>query len=151
MEHCKKIVDGRVPSVNTEEEWENLKREVDLITQDRSSLPYMWLSATEGDIESKLAELGHWPETELVNNETQKMEAVETVWRDFYSGERLNNWTKPYFSSKEDTLYSDGYNCIWLYTSNWERSWFEWFCVSYDTSCPCSYPTKPLLRWLGFE
>ena len=151
MRHCQKIFDGRSPSVTTREEWESFTQEVDLITRYRSGvLNYLWLSATEGDVDGRLAEPDHWPETELVNNETQKMEAVETVWRDFYSGERLlTNWTKPYFSSKEDTLYGGGYNCIWLYTSNWERSWFEWFCVSYDTSCPCSYSAQPILRWLS--
>ena len=35
----------------------------------------------------ELATLGHWPGTELVNNETKKLEAVETVWRDFYTGQ----------------------------------------------------------------
>ena len=151
MRHCQKIFDGRSPSVTTSEEWESFTQEFDLITRYRSGvLNYLWLSATEGDVDGRLAEPDHWPETELVNNETQMMEAVETVWRDFYSGERLlTNWTKPYFSSKEDTLYGGGYNCIWLYTSNWERSWFEWFCVSYDTSCPCSYPAQPILRWLS--
>ena len=45
----------------------------------------MWLSATEGDKDRKLATLDHWPETEVVNNETQKLEAVETVWRDYFT------------------------------------------------------------------
>ena len=87
MQHCKKIVDGRSPAVTTEEEWENFKLEVDLITEDRSSLPYMWLSATKGDKDGKLAKLDHWPEAIVVNNETQK-----AIWRDFYSGQRLDNW-----------------------------------------------------------
>ena len=65
--------------VTTKEEWEILTREVDLITEDRSVLPWMWLSATEGHVDLELARLGHWPETELVNNETKKLEAVETI------------------------------------------------------------------------
>ena len=53
MQHCQKISNGRSPSVNTEEEWDSLTREIDLITEDRSSLLYMWLSATEGRVGRK--------------------------------------------------------------------------------------------------
>ena len=56
----------------TEEEWTNLTIEIDLITQDRSNLPYMWLSATEGDKDEELARRN---ETDLVKNETKKLEA----------------------------------------------------------------------------
>ena len=109
MQHCEKIVNGRSPSVITEEEWKNLMKEIDLITQDRSILPYLWLSATEGDKNRKLARLDHWPKTEVVKNETKKLEAVEMVWRDFYTGQRLENWQKPYYNSqsksKDDTTY----------------------------------------------
>ena len=150
MEHCEKISAGRSPSVNTEEEWKNLIMEIDLITQDRSLLPWMWLSATEGDNNQKLARLDHWPETELVNNQTRKLEAVETVWRDFYTGQRLENWTKPYYREQEDTIHGDTYNCMEAFTDlAWLDSWREWQCYSYDHSCPCSYPTQPLLRLRG--
>ena len=47
MYHCEKIAGGRSPPVITEEEWMNLKTEVDLITEDRSILPYMWPSAMQ--------------------------------------------------------------------------------------------------------
>ena len=142
MQHCKKIVDGRSPAVTTEEEWENFKLEVDLITEDRYSLPYMWLSATKGDKDGKLAKLDHWPEAIVVNNETQK-----AIWRDFYSGQRLDNWAKPYYEIREDDYTN---NCIAAYTDvPWDRSWFQWLCTSYDFSCPCSYPTQPLLRLRG--
>ena len=106
--------------MNTKEDWESLTREIDLITPDyRSSIffPYLWLSATEGDVESKLGELDHWPETEVVNNETIKLEAVETVWRDFYTGQRLDNWTKPFFFTLEDTVHGDTFNCMLAHES----------------------------------
>ena len=48
MHLCQKISGGRSPPVTTREEWESLTREVDLITRDRSTLPFMWISATEG-------------------------------------------------------------------------------------------------------
>ena len=150
MQHCQKIVGGRSPPVNTKEDWETLKMEVDLITQDRSGFPYMWLSATEGDEDGKrLARLGHWPKTEVVKNETKKLEAIETIWRDFFSGQRLDNWTKPYYGSREDTKFGDNYNCMMALTDvSWHKSWYEWQCTLVgSSSCPCSYPAQPLL-WL---
>ena len=144
MQHCEKIVNGRSPPVITEKEWENLTMEIDLITQD--SFPFMWISATEGDKNDELARLDRWPETELVNNETKRLEAVETVWRDFYTGQRLENWTKPYFfKNSEDAYFGDTYNCMQV----WTGSWIEWQCDSYEASCPCSYSAQPLLRLRG--
>ena len=89
MQHCQKIGSGRSPSVRTREEWENLTNEIDLIAQDPSDMRHnLWLSATEGDKFKKLEKLDHWPENEIVNNETIKLEAQETVWRDYYNGRR---------------------------------------------------------------
>ena len=148
--HCEKIGTGRSPPVTTEEEWKNLITEIELITQDRSDLPWMWLSATEGDVDEMLSRLDHWPVTEVVNNETKKLEAVETVWRDFYTGQRLENWTKPYDKRRKDSNYGEAFNCIEARTDErWYKSWLEWQCSSYDMSCPCSYPDQPLLRLLG--
>ena len=152
MWHCKKIVNGRSPPVITEEEWKNLIEEIDLITQDRSILPYMWLSATEGDKNGELARLDHWPETELVNNQTKKLEAVETVWRDFYTGQRLDNWTKPLSRvyQESDSIYGDTFNCLAAYTKT--MSWNEWQCGAYSyarAGCPCSYSAQPVLRLRG--
>ena len=159
MRHCAKIGLGRSPPVTTEEEWENLTREVDLITQDRSYLLNMWLSATEGEKNQKLARLDHWPDTELIKNEKKKLEAAETIWRDFYTGHRLDNWTKPYDSSSEDTRYGDTHNCMRARLGHgrgtsrdsqpWHKSWYEWECISYLSSCPCSYPAEPLIRMQG--
>ena len=150
MWHCKKIGNGRSPPVITEEESKNLTLEIDLITQDRSIFSWIWLSATEGDKNEKLARLDHWPETELVNNQTKKLEAVETVWRDFYTGQRLDNWKRPFLWGYEDTKYGDTYNCMAAYTDmGWNTSWMEWQCYSDYRSCPCSYPTQPLHRLRG--
>ena len=150
MRHCQKISNGRSPPVTTREEWESFSQEIALISPDRSFLSYLWLSATEGDIGRKLAELRHWPETELINNETKKLEAVETIWRDYYSGQRLANWSKPYLKVWKDTRYDDSYNCMQFFTHKpWEKSWYEWSCWAYATSCPCSYPAQPILRLRG--
>ena len=150
MQHCQKISGGQSPPVTTKEEWETLTREIELITPDRSDMKSFWLSATEGDIGQTLAELDHWPEAELVNNKTKKLEAVETIWRDFYTGQRLDNWTKPYLYGSKDAWYDDNHNCMIAYPSRpWAMSWFEWSCYSSDDSCPCSYPVQPLLRLRG--
>ena len=157
MEHCQKIVNGTSPPLNSKAEWQSLTKEVELITTDRDNIGHlMWLSATEGDKDNKLERLGHWPEREQNGNETSDLEAVETIWRDFYSGQRLDNWKKPYYKPKSfSTLaYKDNQgntsNCMALYLYEpWERSWYETKCNANDLSCPCSYPTQPLLRMLG--
>ena len=150
MQHCQKISGGRSPPVVTKEKWENLTREIDLIAPDRSVLPWLWLSATEGDKDEMLARLDHWNDTEFVNNKTQKLDAEETIWRDFYTGQRLENWTKPYYSKNKDDNFGDKFNCMYAYTDEpWGKTWTEWECYTYDQSCPCSYPTQPFLRLRG--
>ena len=117
---------------------------------DRSDLPYVWLSATEGDKGNQLWKLPHWPENETVNNVTFKLDAKEGVWRDYYTGQRLENWTKPYYSSKKDATYEDTHNCIDAKTNYpWNMSWEEWECQSFDNACPCQYQSQPLLRLRG--
>ena len=63
MHHCQKIAGGRSPPVRTREEWEHLTMEVDQITQHPfpSNFRQLWISTTEGDDNSKLARLHHWP------------------------------------------------------------------------------------------
>ena len=147
MDHCQKIAGGRSPPVRTEEEWESLKREVDLISPDRWMMPTMWLSATEGNSISS----DRWPLTEIVNNETVPLESVETVWRDFYSGQRLDNWTKPYAFVGKDSTFGSEHNCMYSTTDGtWDKSWVEFGCSVYDLSCPCSYPAEPLITLRGF-
>ena len=137
MHHCKKIR-GRSPSVNTEDCWEHFSMEVDLITPDISDLPPMWLSATEGDKGGFLGSLDHWPETEIVDNETIELKAEETIWRDYYTGQRLDNWTKPY-GYLEDTIFGKTSNCIQAFPGKFCcLVWEENGCKSYDTSCPCN-------------
>ena len=152
MQHCQKISNGISPTVTTQKDWETLTKEIGQITPIRSKVPKMWLSATEGDKNLKLARLDHWPETEVVDNQTIILEANETIWRDFYTGQRLENWTKPYINDrKQDALYHANYNCMQVLIDwPWYRSWLEWECKSHDSlSCPCSYPVKPLLRLRG--
>ena len=152
MHHCQKIVNGRSPSVRSNEEWSNFTKEVDQITAGHfpSNFLNVWLSATEGDQNNKLKTLSHWPETHT-------MEATESVWRDFYTGEKLwMNWTKPFYSNSEDKGLGETHNCMRAYIEMakgsipWDKSWHERKCLSSkDNSCPCSYPAQPVLRLRG--
>ena len=148
MHHCQKISGGRSPPVRTQGEWESFTKEVDLIKEDKSVFSPMWLSVTEGNVDQELARLNHWPQTEVVNGVTEQLEAEKTVWRDYYTGERLGNWTKPYAGSSGEPIYDDFY-CMLAYTDRpWNQSWNEVYC-SWQFSCPCSYPKLPLLRLRG--
>ena len=55
--------------------------------------PSLICGSPQGDKDKKLAKLDQWPETEVINDETQKLAAAETIWRDLFDGQRLENWT----------------------------------------------------------
>ena len=80
---------GRSPPVKTLDEWQKLNNEFQLITsRDASKLPKtVWLSATEGDKDQKLERLDHWPEN---------LGVEEGIWRDYYSGDQLEGYSKPW-------------------------------------------------------
>ena len=78
MQHCEKL-GGRSPSVGTFDEWKSFSEEVQHNNVDPL---FLWLSATEGDKNLHLSRLDHWPEG---------IEAVEGVWRDYYTGDELGN------------------------------------------------------------
>ena len=123
--------------MRTLQEWENFTREVDAITLETSVFAYFWMAAQEGT--KYMERLPHWPET---------TEAKETWWRDFYTGEKMEEFARPWFG--DDASFGDDYNCMFLATDRpWEQSWGEWKCVSYDMSCPCQYQQRPLLRVRG--
>ena len=154
MQHCQKISDGRSPPLITEEEWEDLKKEIDLITRNRKILKKMWLSATEGDNDNHLEKPANWPDTEVVKNETKTLEAIETVWRDYYTGQRLKAYPKPFnrHIGNADTMLGETGNCMAVDNKRfWTDAWFETQCSSPPdhTRCPCSYSGQPLLRLRG--
>ena len=106
MEHCEKL-GGRSPSVGKEKEWGNLLKGIEAVSPVLSKLPArIWLSATEGHIGNELGELDHWPEGVI---------AEEGVWRDYYTGEQLENCTKPRKFSNGDNEVGEAYNCIHFY------------------------------------
>ena len=112
MEHCQKLGGGRSPPVVTLQQWETFTKEVDAITPDKSVLPWMWVAAKEGT-EGDMERLPHWPET---------IEANDTVWRDYYTGERMEEYARPWYSS--DAWEGEDYNCLARYTDEpwaWSR------------------------------
>ena len=141
MELCEKL-GGRSASVVTLKEWTNLFNEIQLITPNVKELPdYIWLSATEGDKQNKLIRPDHWPEG---------IEAQEGDWRDYYSGQNLDNYTKPWFSINSDTEEGDHSNCLsFSPQQTLQRSWKEWQCDTQSFGCPCSYETPPFLHFRG--
>ena len=143
MQHCEKF-GGQSLSVKTHQEWQTFPEEIPHTQVDLLRLPkQLWLSATEGDKNLKLTRLDHWPEG---------IEANETVWRDFYTGEMLDNYTKPWETQNNDTVQGDNSNCIIFFPHNIQgKSWREWQCGQDETiGCPCSYKDNPILRLRGF-
>ena len=141
MEHCKKLL-GHSPSVKTRTEWENLLKEIKAVSPDLSKLPEkIWLSATEGDIAGELGNPDHWPEG---------VEAEEGVWRDYYTGEQLENYTKPWESSNGDKEVAEAYNCVQFYPMRSRtKTWKEWLCQKKNRGCPCTYDSLPLIHMRG--
>ena len=70
MEHCQKMGKGRSPPLRTGKELETLRTEMRAISEDTQKLPFVWLSLT--------------------------YQEEEGVWGDYYSRERVDNYTKPW-------------------------------------------------------
>ena len=142
MRHCEKLR-GRSPSVKTETEWEYLWKEIKLLSPDSLRLQKdIWLSVTEGDVDNELAKLDHWPE---------KVEPKEGVWRDYYTGEQLGNYSKPWQTSNRDKDVGETHNCLFFeHTQVKINSWKEWQCSRPSRGCPCTYETPPLIHLRGF-
>ena len=143
MKHCKKL-GGRSPSLKTKKDWENLVKEVKAVSPDPQKLPgWFWLSATEGDVGGNLGKLDHWP---------QEVKAEEGVWRDYYTGEMLKNYTKPWLNYYKDKEVGDTYNCLHFSPKGSDaKAWYEWEChITTFRGCPCSYDSPPLLHLRGF-
>ena len=142
MKHCGKF-GGQSPSVKAENEWENLWKQVKAVSPDSSRLPELiWLSATEGDTGLELGDLDHWPEG---------VEAEEGVWRDYYTGEQLENFARPWENSNKDKDLVDTYNCIVFNpTLAKPRTWVEWQCGGQPRGCPCAFDSPPLVQLRGF-
>ena len=139
MELCQKF-GGVSPSVKTFQGWEYLYKEAQHISPDPKKLPnYVWLSATEGN--NNLERQENWP---------KEIEAQEGKWRDYYTGDELANFTKPWFSSNGDAEEGNHSNCIFYSPQRFPKeSWQEWQCQAENYGCPCSFDNLPMLRLRG--
>jgi hypothetical protein len=123
MHHCEKLGKGRSPPVRTLEELETLQTEVQAITPNIIVFPWLWLSATD--------------------------QVEEGVWRDFYTGERLGDYKKPWYPGHDDK-FGDKENCLLMYTDTPANiAWGESTCLSYNKGCPCRYRQQPILLLRG--
>ena len=122
---------SRCPSVKTLEELNGLKHELQAImpdTEETEEEPVpVWLSVTRGKIEKQLLDV------DIVEV------GDEGVWRDYYTGEQLENYTKPWMnrSVPED-------DCVTFYPhGSWDwESYFDYdstTCIDIFTPawCPC--------------
>ena len=76
----------------------------------------------------------HWPEDTVVE---------EGVWRDYYSGEKLGDFEKPW-KKLHDERFGEGTDCLGLSTwwpdydfvLQFDQSWWEGSCTSSWRGCP---------------
>ena len=77
--------------------------------------------------------------------------AVEGVWRDYYTGEELDNYTKPWITESGDSGEGTTTHCINYFHGNPKgKSWQEWVCRQHDSGCPCGYEESPILHLRGY-
>ena len=139
MELCQKLW-GRSPPVRTQKDWERIMEEVTAIADNTSNikaLPNIRLAAT-------LRKLSHWNETETLDNKTVKLVEKLGVWRDYYTGGRLDNFSKPWkphHGNEAKTFLM--LNTNQPLKSSWDRTWNYYF----DMSCLCEYDGKYEKSW----
>ena len=83
----------------------------------------------------------HWPDS---------VEPQEGVWRDYYTGEELDDYPKPW-NGNHDKVNGNDSNCIiWAPDRSWESNWFESDCLRSAIGCACEKgEPKPIFRLRG--
>ena len=99
MEHCKKL-GSRSPPVRTLQEWQNVTKEIELLTGNKYNHDF-WLALR-------------------LENNTKDEQSPEGVWRDYYTGEPLDNFTKPWMK------HDDGGNFVRMTYSEIENETMSW-------------------------
>ena len=75
----------------------------------------------------------------------------EGVWRDYYTGEQLENYTNSCYKSNGGKDMGEAYNCVY-YRSTFAqtRTWIVWQCLSTSLrGFPCTYVSPPLIHLRG--
>ena len=112
MEHCEKVGKGRSPPVRTLEEWDWMKKEVHAITPDIKELPFIWLAATDAEVEGE--------------------------WKDAYPPhDQLNtSWAWPWTFYPRHNTKGNSHNCLFWFTIRYDpKAWAEELCDSHDVAC----------------
>ena len=122
MDSCMRLCENmgtRVPSVASFEEWTNLQAFLKKKLFDkRLNTLQIWLP--------------------IYDRET------EGTWKDFYTGEVLQNYSYPWFGSKSDGEETE--NCARLLNEN---SWGDKGCDDPNYACMCSHKSAQILRLRG--
>ena len=169
MEHCQKLW-GRSPPVRTQMEWDMVKSELTTIVGNASNIKTLRnirLAATMGQRfceecsiseDYPLVRLPHWSKTEVLDNRTVALEASEGVWRDYYSGARLQDFPKPWKSGHDEFPWK--HFLILDTAQDLKNAWDQIRDLWFDMSCLCEYDYKyhpitydrpPLLVLWGVE
>ena len=124
MNHCKKL-GGRSSSVRAQKDWEQLLKDI-LSCPDTTRFPDTWLAATKVDNDP-------WPKG--------AGGAQKDVWRDYYTGDQLEKFTKYVISSSfEAGEIGDIYNCLQFVPRSTENgSWLAQECAGGQVNCLCIY------------
>ena len=125
QQHCPKIRNGRLPPIRTLVELQTLHYELGAITPNIKDLPWLWLSASDRQ--------------------------EEGVWRDYYTGEQLKNYTKPWYTG-HDAKYGNRRSCLILHTGlPADLSWIEMTCNqgAKPIGCPCQSKKEPIIILRG--
>ena len=121
MKHCMKI-GSRAPSLKTHEEWQSLSG--DLRVREFELLEIFLLSVTKRSVENEIM-----PKGAIIE---------QPVWRDYYTGEQLDNYTKPWVNNSDPSNGTK--DCVGLIASTWK--WAVSNCNDKGTAklmCPCQY------------
>ena len=109
----------------------------------------MWLSVTEGDLGGRLARLPHWPDTEFIEGHGNvPLVAEEDVWRDYYTGERVEFQLPEYAYN----VSGKGYNCLAAVAEEigfTSIPFAEFDCLQRHMSCTCEYARDPVVTLRG--
>ena len=119
MEHCQKLShgEGRSPPLRTLQELNNFQREFHAITPNIGALPWFWVALKDG--------------------------VKEGEWEDFYTQEKLENYTKPWYPGHNGKYGGGGYDCVLYFTDVPDAyAWGEYICESNGYGCPCQYKIK---------
>ena len=118
MHHCENL-GTRVPSVATFEEWTRLQTFLKKKLYDKGlSTMQMWLPITDRE--------------------------TEGVWKDFYTDQVVQNFTRPWIASKPDGGKAE--NCARLFNEN---NWGDRRCNYPNYACMCSHKSTTVLTLRG--